>query len=115
MKMQVSSIMRRGTGRYYHWCPACETEHPLPDSWEFNGDVSKPTFSPSFAQTFTPQKVIDEYFDKGGSPRSKQVLCHYFVKDGNLQFLPDSWHGRSDIVAMPALPEPKGFAHETQD
>lgn len=108
--------MRRGTGRYWHWCPACEQQHPLPDVWKFNGDVNKPTFSPSFSQTFTPDKVIDEYFGKGGIPVSKQVKCHYFVTDGNIQFLPDSWHGRSDIVAMPPLPESKtAFAHETQD
>lgn len=97
--MQVSSIMRRGATGYWHWCPACEMHHPLPLSWNFNGNVEKPTFSPSFKQM-----------------RIRNGDCHYFITDGNIQFLSDSWHHRSDIVAMPALPEPvSDFGCETQD
>lgn len=113
--MQVSPILRRGVDRYFHWCPACEQTHPLPDRWKFNGDVKKPTFSPSFAQTFSPDKVIKAYFDKG-VPVSKQVLCHYIITDGKIQFCPDSWHKRSDIVQMPLLPAHLDeFGKETQD
>ena len=26
---QVSAKMRRGVGRYFHWCPGCQKMHPL--------------------------------------------------------------------------------------
>ncbi len=113
--MHDSLVMRRGSRGWMHWCPACETEHPLPDSWAFDGNLDRPTFSPSFAQTFMHWTGGIDPSGLGLGER-QQRLCHYFVKDGNLQFLPDSWHKRSDIVAMPPLPAPKdGFAHETQD
>jgi hypothetical protein len=46
---QINLILRRGAALVPG---ACEEMHPLPDSWTFNGDVDKPTFSPSFKQTF---------------------------------------------------------------
>lgn len=109
--MRVSPIMRRGTARYWHWCPACEREHPLPDSWNFNGDVSKPTFSPSFKQNF-----FYLFGDQTRRPNGDERTCHYIITDGKIQFCPDSWHNRSDIVAMPLLPDPVAdFGCETQD
>ena len=96
---KVSEILRRGQGRYFHWCPACERIHPLPDGWTFNGDINGPTFSPSFRQ---------EYFQRVGDqterPRGEMRVCHYFIVQGTIQFCADSWHGRSDIVVLPALP-----------
>lgn len=108
---QVSPILRRARDRFFHWCPACEEMHPLPDSWRFNGDVNKPTFAPSFKQTFT-------YWPEGADVRAGvERVCHYFITDGNIQFCHDSWHKRSDIVAMPMIPKHvhDGFSIETQD
>lgn len=132
---QVSALLRRGEGRYFHWCPACEQTHPLPDSWTFNGDVNKPDFSPSFAQTFhgildlSTNRFISgrpkgQKLQVGQSLRSGEFLCHYFIRNGNIQFCSDSWHRRSDIIAMPLIPahladtaddgfQPSGI--ETQD
>jgi len=114
---QVSPILRRGTGRFFHWCPACEQVHPLPDrGWTFNGDVNTPSFSPSFKHTCVhwPKGV-----DARGIGRGEKTnrVCHYIITDGLIQFCHDSWHGRSDIVAMPPFPKNFGveFAHETQD
>jgi len=111
----ASPILRRATGRFFHWCPACEDMHPLPDSWMFDGNVEQPTFSPSFKQTFT------HWTGEPGSEEARRTredrVCHYFITDGRIQFCPDSWHGRSDIVAMPLIPEQlrDSFAKETQD
>lgn len=43
--------------------------------------------------------------------------CHYIITEGRIQFCPDSWHGRSDIVQMPLIPEGlrTSFDGETQD
>lgn len=97
---QVSEILRRAQDRYFHWCPACEEMHQLPDSWQFNGDVDKPTFSPSFKQTFRRMEIVD-----GVSQAALTRVCHYIITDGLIQFCSDSWHKRSDIVAMPPIPE----------
>ncbi len=115
--MQVSPILRKTVTGHAHWCPACEQVHILPDSWKFNGDVDKPTFSPSFKHTFvrwsggsTPNGI--------GMGQREQIVCHYIVTDGKIQFCADSWHKRSDIVQMPLLPPPHeddGFPKETQD
>ena len=116
-------VLHRGDDRYWHWCPACEHEHPLPDSWKFNGDLKNPTFSPSFKQTFTHWTGgIDRKTGLGQGERQERV-CHYIITDGKIQFCPDRWHGRSDIVQMPLLPATpaippaaaKPFPKETQD
>ena len=44
----AGKFMRRGPGRYFHWCPACDEAHPLPNGWTFNGDLERLTFAPSF-------------------------------------------------------------------
>lgn len=110
------SILRRGETAFWHWCPACEREHPIPlYRWTFNENLSAPTFTPSLNQTFVKWS---EGIDANGRGRGNHLnlSCHYFITDGKLQFCPDSWHGRSDIVVMPPLPEPKDrFGHETQD
>lgn len=104
----MSGVLRRGCGRFFHWCPACEDLHPLPYSWTFDGNMEKPTFSPSFKQTFTHWPNKDDV--RNGQER----VCHYFITEGFIQFCCDSWHGRSDIVQMPDLPR-DAFSIETQD
>lgn len=116
----VSPIMRRAVGRYFHWCPACEEMHPLPDSWSFNGDVKKPTFSPSFKhnglRTVNVNGVWTGEWVRGPDGEALDGTCHYIITDGKIQFCQDSWHKRSDIVAMPPIPEfIADFGQETQD
>lgn len=101
---QVSAVLRRGEGRYFHWCPACEKMHPLPDSWVFDGDVDKPTFTPSFKQGFTHWTGGVDVRGVGQGER-QELTCHYILTAGKINFCSDSWHGRSDVVDMPALPD----------
>ena len=105
---QVSAVLRRGQGRYFHWCPACEEMHPLPDGWTFNGDVDRPSFSPSFKHGgFCTVNVEGRWTGEwhlGADGKPLDGTCHYIITDGLIQFCPDSWHRRSDIVAMPAIP-----------
>jgi len=99
MKQADPLIVRASVGGWHHWCPACERLHPLPDSWQFNGNFARPLFTPSFKQTFVAM---------GAEVVGVEVVCHYFITDGMIQFCADSWHGRSDIVAMPPIPVDKG-------
>jgi hypothetical protein len=75
-------------------CPACGYEHPFlvisanpgRPTWTWNGSLDKPTFHPSMLCM------------PDGPKR-----CHSWVRDGQIQFLPDSWHGRSDTVDLPEV------------
>ena len=58
-------------------CPGCHYSHPFDKRWTFNGDVEKPTFSPSLLVYGSPPHT----------PR-----CHSFVRNGEIQFLSDSTH-----------------------
>lgn len=102
--------LRRGEGYFAHWCPACECLHhlPYPRGWTFNGDFDRPTFSPSFKHGGLRMKMENgrwtgEYH-RGPDGKAQDGTCHYIITDGNIQFCPDSWHKRSDIVAMPPIP-----------
>lgn len=77
-------------GAYWLDCPGCNAPHIVyvnktnyPDypSWSFNGDLAKPTFSPSLLVTWPNKKRMNA----GGR-------CHSFIRDGNIQFLPDCTH-----------------------
>lgn len=103
--MQVSPILRKTVNGHGHWCPACQEVHILPDSWTFNGDVKKPTFSPSFKHTFVRWTGGIDPETHLGRGEKRDIVCHYIINDGKIQFCPDSWHGRSDIVMMPLLPQ----------
>lgn len=67
------------------YCPGCKYDHALAirqyqeggnPQWNFNGDVDKPTFSPSLLVF-------------GGDPDRR---CHTFIKKGQIQFLDDCFH-----------------------
>jgi hypothetical protein len=78
-------------------CPGCEIGHHVvltdwtppgktraPDDgrpkWVFNGDPAKPTFSPSI--------LVHTHW----GPERRSVVCHSFVRDGRIEFLPDCTH-----------------------
>lgn len=50
-------------------------------SWNFNGDVEKPTFSPSIV-------VVLKY----GDPSRPARRCHSFVREGLIEFLGGCTH-----------------------
>lgn len=103
MKSRLRNVVD-GERRYQalmFWCPGCETEdgeggmHMLPvnrpdgKSWGWNGDIDRPTLTPSILTR------VD----------SRGLLCHSFLVDGVFQFLSDSSHRYSgQNVPMPDLP-----------
>jgi hypothetical protein len=70
---------------YIFYCPGCECAHrviTVPGfqsgaRWGFNGDMERPTFTPSIKVQFGPDG---------------KNICHMFIKDGRLQFLTDCTH-----------------------
>lgn len=67
--------------RFIFMCPGCNAKHAVRVSgkdpiWKFNGDVVKPTFSPSL--------LVHPSWD--------ERRCHSWIKDGMIQFLDDCSH-----------------------
>lgn len=61
-------------------CPGCKELHALDTTWQFNGNLDKPTVSPSVLV----RGWLNEKFPNG--------VCHSFIKDGMIQFLGDCSH-----------------------
>lgn len=61
---------------YVFFCPGCECSHLFDKRWTFNGDLDKPTFSPSLLC----------------NPDHEPSRCHSFVRDGKIEFLTDCFH-----------------------
>lgn len=87
-----------GERNYWFYCPGCDDAHRYivngeqGPSWEFNGDMERPTFSPSMLCRT----------DRNG----KQHVCHLLLRDGQLEFLSDCTHGLAGkTVPLPDLPE----------
>lgn len=64
-------------------CPACDMPHVVGTAspgpiWSFNGDLEKPTLSPSILAQWDEGEV--------------KKVCHSFVKDGMIQYLNDCTH-----------------------
>lgn len=82
MKLQTFGE-HEGEAWYAFECPGCECSHSIPVSgpraWNWNGSTEKPTFSPSI-------------FVNRGSANPTAPVCHSFVTDGKIQFLPDCSH-----------------------
>lgn len=98
MKVKVSS-----DGRLTYRCPCGDTHVITRDTWQWNGDVERPTFSPSVLVT-TGHHVPHGDREKNGCWCSYNAenhaapapfgcyRCHSFVRDGQVQFLGDCTH-----------------------
>ena len=82
-----------GEVSYWFWCPGCAEGHrfiveaPKEPRWSFNGDLQRPTVSPSLLIRGVNQ-------------------CHLFIKEGKLQFLSDCTHRLANqTLEMPELPD----------
>lgn len=108
---QVSSKLRRSSGGYAWFCRACNQGHPLPSGWTFNGDLEKPTFSPSFrhAGKKTTRNERGEWTgdwvrDADGNPVDE--VCHYILTDGIVNYCSDCTHDMAgQSVPLPDLPD----------
>lgn len=87
---------------YLMWCPGCDEAHVINDTWQFDGNMERPTFSPSiltysghYAPGFKPGSdcwctYYDKHPDKEWHFECRR--CHSFVRDGQWQFLDDCSH-----------------------
>ncbi len=103
------------------YCPGCKQKHNInidqskgrKACWKFNGDLTKPTFSPSLlirqghyvsGSQQPPNCPCCNYKDEKNKPWPWPcVTCHSFIKDGSIQFLNDCTHALAGKTVM--LPE----------
>lgn len=87
---------------YTFYCPGCKSHHAFYSSWYFNGDLEKPTVSPSILVHWVRTKN-----DESGKviPNSGEAMtCHSFITNGNIRYLNDCTHelaGKS--IELPEL------------
>ncbi len=87
--MKVRVRESNGKTTYLLWCPACDDVVLINDTWAWNGDTERPTFTPSL-------------LTQVGSGR----VCHSFVTDGVWNYLGDCTHAMAgQAVPMVDLPD----------
>lgn len=85
---KILSVKLRGgdDNRIYFKCPGCGFPHGIGvgegsgPRWGWNGDVNRPTFTPSVLMTISCR------------PEKPAKICHSFVTGGRIQFLGDCTH-----------------------
>jgi hypothetical protein len=95
----VSRVERTSEGRLMFECPGCGLGHAVAvrpatldngHSWDWNGSLERPTFSPS----------INAAWEQHGQPQR----CHSFVANGRIQFLGDCTHALAgQTVDLPEI------------
>ena len=84
---------------YTFFCPGCKIYHGVWTSnrndnqaiWTFNGDVNKPTVSPSI--------LVRHSFSAG-----REKICDSFIREGQIQFLLDCSHDLAgQTVELPEI------------
>lgn len=68
-----------------------------PKRWNWNGDVDKPTLSPSILQKCGP-------FPEDTKRAGEFDICHCFVRNGNIEFCGDCTHSlKGQSVTLPEM------------
>ena len=91
---------------YEFRCPGCGNRHILPVGpgnggvyarWQFNGDLDRPTFTPSVLAsgskiTLDADGEWSGEWERDATGNTIPYVCHSFVTDGRIQFLGDCTH-----------------------
>lgn len=92
-------------GSLTFWCPGCDGAHAIQHGegagprWGWNGDLGRPTFTPSVLVRWPANPNAGEEFKEWRTER----ICHSFVTDGRIQFLTDCTHDLAgQTVDLPA-------------
>lgn len=107
----LSKVLRQpAAGCLAFWCPGCGISHTIQHGagpgprWGWNGNVDRPTFTPSVLVTWSePSDNPDEFAD---TTKDVKKACHTFVTDGRIQYLGDCTHALAgQTVPMVEFPE----------
>lgn len=112
---QLSSKLRSCEGgRLEYWCQGCEELHAVNSSWQFDGNLEAPTFSPSVLTTsghYVPGWKGPNCWCTYNAERPDDPApfrcerCHTFITGGMVQFLGDCTHALAgQTLPLPDLP-----------
>lgn len=100
MKLLQIPIADGSGNDFMFYCQGCRENHvftcrterrPNVPNWQFDGNLDKPTFTPSL-----------HYLSNG------ETRCHLFVRDGKIQYLDDCPHAlKGQTVDIPDLDAPE--------
>lgn len=69
-------------GYVWYYCPGCKENHGVPFArWNWNGGLEAPTLSPSV-----------RHFIPAGENRPEKTFCHYFIRNGKIEYCGDCLH-----------------------
>ena len=115
-----SKIRKLTDGGQVFFCPGCDDAHALhPGIWAFNGDATKPTFSPSIlfrTGHYVPGEEgkpcwcsFEQRTGRKPPKFGRCRICHSFVREGMIQFLNDCTHRLAgQTVPVPDWPYAPG-------
>lgn len=127
MGMMSRKLRNIEGGRLGYWCQGCEQMHQVAvgegpgPRWGWNGDVEKPTFTPSVLVWWTEpanignpealrRDVSEAQARRDAGEQNVKVpqvdkRCHTFITDGRVQFLGDCTHQYAgQTLDLPDLP-----------
>lgn len=86
---------------WYFMCPGCNGPHTVSSNAHvFNGNVDRPTFTPSVLVTGNIHTDEPGYLYD-----SKPIRCHSHIADGQIEFLLDCNHSLAgQTVELPDIP-----------
>lgn len=106
-----SKLRRLEGGRIAFWCPGCNQAHQITvdgsRGWTWNGDGDRPTIAPSVLVNGTVPITDEEHarIMNGEAFVPTPLICHTFIRDGNIQFLSDCTHALAGkTVPLPDWP-----------
>ena len=100
----LSAFLVKKGGQLWHYCPACDDLHSVAidepykngSRWDFDGNVEKPSLSPSVKVTVC----------RTHDPDFENKICHYFLKNGRFEYLSDCTHKLAGMrIPMVEIPE----------
>lgn len=116
----LGSFLRTVEGnKIAFWCPGCRISHAVfvgDNGWKWNGNVQRPTFSPSVLVTSGHYlhgdkpgncycDFAERHPDLAKGCEWKCERCHSFVENGRIRFLRDCSHDlRGATVDLPVFP-----------
>lgn len=100
---------------YGFHCPGCnDVHHVATKLWEFNGDMRRPTFSPSLlvrSGHYAPGQRDGHCWCTYNAEHPNEEApfncyqCHSFVRDGQIEFLGDCTHWLAgQTIELPVIP-----------
>jgi len=92
-------LRKTNTGLIMFWCPGCQCGHYVNDTGDLNDISGLPTIRPSIlvkstndSDEWEKDENGDFIFENGKAKGSRKTVCHLFVTDGVIEYLPDSTH-----------------------